>query len=114
MKPTASCCADDGGNTPARPPALTGPTDADDQLAELAKAIAHPMRVAILRILARMDGCVCGDLVAMLPIAQSTVSQHLKILKEAGLVQGELDGPRTCYCIDPEGLRRLRVHVAGL
>ncbi len=114
MASASLCCPDDRPTTSASPPALTGPTESDTQLAELAKAIGHPMRVAILRILSRTEGCVCGDLVAMLPIAQSTVSQHLKILKEAGLVQGEIDGPRTCYCIDPEGLRRLRVHVAGL
>ncbi len=87
---------------------------ADEQLAELAKALAHPIRVQIVRILARTEGCICGDLVAALPLAQSTVSQHLKVLKEAGLVRGTIDGPRTCYCIDPEGLRRLRVLVAGL
>ena len=88
--------------------------EADDALAELAKAIGHPVRVQIVRILARTEGCVCGDLVANLPLAQSTVSQHLKVLKEAGLVRGTIDGPRVCYCIDPEGLRRLRVLVAGL
>jgi ArsR family transcriptional regulator len=86
----------------------------DGELAELAKALAHPIRVQIVRILARTDGCVCGDLVDQLPLAQSTVSQHLKVLKDAGLVRGTIDGPRTCYCIDPDGLRRLRVLVAGL
>src|SRR5262245_34318574 len=86
----------------------------DDELAELAKALAHPIRVQIVRILARTEGCVCGDLVEQLPLAQSTVSQHLKVLKEAGLVRDTIDGPRTCYCVDPEGLRRLRMLVAGL
>jgi ArsR family transcriptional regulator, arsenate/arsenite/antimonite-responsive transcriptional repressor len=86
----------------------------DRDLADLAKALAHPVRVQIVRILARTAGCVCGDLVDILPLAQSTVSQHLKVLKEAGLVRGTIDGPRTCLCIDPEGLRRLRVLVAGL
>lgn len=80
----------------------------------MAKALAHPIRVQIVRILARTAGCVCGDLVEQLPVAQSTVSQHLKILKDAGLIQGTIDGPRVCYCIDPEGLRRLRVLVGGL
>ena len=88
--------------------------EADDALATLAKALAHPVRVQIVRTLARMDGCVCGDLVAQLPLAQSTVSQHLKVLKEAGLVRGTIDGPRVCYCIDPEGLRRLRLLVAEI
>src|SRR5688572_13525873 len=87
---------------------------ADEALVSLAKALAHPIRVQIVRILARTAGCVCGDLVDQLPLAQSTVSQHLKILKDAGLVQGTIDGPRVCYCIDPEGLRRLRVLVGGL
>ncbi|MDB4960675.1 MAG: Arsenical resistance operon repressor [Myxococcales bacterium] len=80
----------------------------------MAKALAHPIRVQIVRILAKTAGCVCGDLVEQLPVAQSTVSQHLKILKEAGLIQGTVDGPRVCYGIDPEGLRRLRVLVGGL
>ena len=88
--------------------------ECDEALAALAKAIAHPVRVQIVRTLARMDGCVCGDLVEQIPLAQSTVSQHLKVLKEAGLVCGTIDGPRVSYCIDPEGLRRLRVLVAGL
>jgi len=79
----------------------------------LAKALAHPMRVQIVRILAATEGCV-NELVEQLPLAQSTVSQHLKVLKDAGLVRGTVAGPRTCYCIDPAGLRRLRVLVAGL
>jgi DNA-binding transcriptional ArsR family regulator len=86
----------------------------DEELAALAKALAHPVRVQIVRILARTEGCVCGDLVDRLPLAQSTVSQHLKVLKDAGLVRGTIDGPRVCYCIDADGLRRLRVLVAGL
>jgi ArsR family transcriptional regulator len=99
-------------------PAQLAPATADDpatdeELASLAKALAHPIRVQIVRILARTDGCV-GQLVEQLPLAQSTVSQHLKVLKDAGLVRGTIDGPRTCYCIDPAGLRRLRVLVAGL
>jgi ArsR family transcriptional regulator len=89
-------------------------SDSDEALATLAKAIAHPVRVQIVRTLARMDGCVCGDLVDQISLAQSTVSQHLKVLKDAGLVRGTIDGPRVCYCIDPEGLRRLRVLVAEI
>jgi ArsR family transcriptional regulator len=85
----------------------------DEEIASLAKALAHPIRVQIVRILARTEGCV-NELVEQLPLAQSTVSQHLKVLKDAGLVRGTVDGPRTCYCIDPAGLRRLRVLVAGL
>jgi len=85
----------------------------DDELAVLAKALGHPVRVQIVRILARTSGCV-GDLVGKLPLAQSTVSQHLKVLKDAGLVRGTIDGPRVCYCIDPDGLRRLRMLVGAL
>jgi len=87
---------------------------ADEELAALAKAIAHPARVQILRILVRKTACVCGDIVDELPLAQSTVSQHLKMLKEAGLVRGDVDGPRVCYCIEPRALRRLKVLVAGI
>lgn len=92
---------------------LGGP-GADEELARLAKAIAHPARVRILRSLARKNACVCGELVELLPLAQSTVSQHLKVLKEAGLVRGEVDGRRICYCLAPEVLRRLRLLVASL
>jgi len=88
--------------------------EADEELAALAKALGHPARVQILRILARRSSCVCGDIVDELPLAQSTVSQHLKILKDAGLVRGRVDPPRVCYCIDPRTLRRLKVLVAGL
>lgn len=80
----------------------------------MAKAIGHPARVQILRILTRKNACVCGDIVEELPLAQSTVSQHLKQLKEAGLIRGEIDGPRVCYCIEPRTLRRLRALVGGL
>lgn len=87
---------------------------ADEELAMLAKALGHPARIQILRILSRRTSCVCGDIVDELPLAQSTVSQHLKILKEAGLIRGQVDPPRVCYCIDPRTLRRLKVLVAGL
>lgn len=94
-------------------PALVPDQEGDDDLAALAKALGHPIRVQIVRILARTTGCV-SDLVGQLPLAQSTVSQHLKVLKEAGLIRGTIDGPRTCYCIDPDGLRRFRMLVAAL
>lgn len=74
------------------------------RLAEYAKALSHPARVAILTMLAETGVCVCGEIVGELPLAQATVSQHLKVLKEAGLVKGEIDGPRSCYCVDPEGI----------
>lgn len=89
-------------------------TAADDELATLAKAIGHPARVQILRMLIRKNACVCGDIVEELPLAQSTVSQHLKVLKEAGLIRGEVDGPRVDYCVEPRTLRRLRALVGSL
>jgi ArsR family transcriptional regulator len=87
---------------------------ADEELAVLTKALGHPARVKILRILARKETCVCGDIVEELPLAQSTVSQHLKVLKDAGLIRGDVDGPRTCYCIEPRTIRRLKALVGGI
>lgn len=87
---------------------------ADEELATLAKALGHPARVQIMRLLVRREACICGDIVDELPLAQSTVSQHLKVLKEAGLIRGEIDGPRVCYCVEPRTLRRLKALVGGL
>ncbi|MHB8879417.1 MAG: ArsR/SmtB family transcription factor [Myxococcaceae bacterium] len=87
---------------------------ADDELALLAKAVGHPARVQILRLLSRRETCICGDIVDELPLAQSTVSQHLKVLKDAGLIRGEIDGPRVCYCIEPRSLRRLKALIGNL
>jgi ArsR family transcriptional regulator len=86
----------------------------DDSLAELAWAIAHPARVKLVRLLLERSSCVCGELVELMPLAQSTVSQHLKILKDAGIVQGEIDGPRVGYCVNIAGLARLKALVAEL
>src|SRR5262245_9853997 len=111
MRMKASRCA------PATPPVAASANDrpgSDEQLAKLAWAVAHPARVRILRILIARCSCVCGELVDQLPLAQSTVSQHLKVLKEAGLIQGEIDGPKVCYCVNPAGLERLKKLVAGL
>ncbi|MFC0773786.1 ArsR/SmtB family transcription factor [Terrimonas alba] len=72
----------------------------ENRLAKYAKALAHPARIAILNFLARQQSCMCGDIVDVLPLSQSTVSQHLKELKEAGLIKGEIEGARVCYCID--------------
>lgn len=77
-------------------------TAQDIRIAELGKALSHPARVAILKLLAKRQACICGDIVDELPLSQSTVSQHLKELKNAGLIKGEIDGPRVCYCIDPK------------
>ena len=86
----------------------------DERLAALAWAVAHPARVRILRILLARKSCVCGELVDQMTLAQSTVSQHLKILKEAGLIQGEIDGPKVCYCVDPAGLKQLKELVVAM
>lgn len=88
--------------------------EASEELAVLAKAVGHPARVQILRLLARREMCICGDIVDELPLAQSTVSQHLKVLKDAGLIRGDIDGPRVCYCIEARTLRRLKSLVGAL
>ena len=75
-------------------------THKEQELALFAKAMSHPARIAILKVLARRNECICGDIVEELPLAQSTVSQHLKELKAAGLIEGSIDGPRSCYCIN--------------
>jgi DNA-binding transcriptional ArsR family regulator len=80
----------------------------DERFAELCKALAHPARVRIVDHLNGMDQCICGQIVDALPLAQSTVSQHLKILKSAGLVRGIIDGPRTCYCLDRQVLAEFK------
>ncbi|MEO9020745.1 MAG: metalloregulator ArsR/SmtB family transcription factor [Ginsengibacter sp.] len=72
----------------------------DNRIATYAKALAHPARIAILRLLIQKQACICGDIVDELPLSQSTVSQHLKELKQAGLIKGDIDGAKVCYCID--------------
>src|ERR1700686_3245324 len=72
----------------------------ENRLAKYAKALGHPARVAILKLLASKQTCICGDIVDELPLSQSTVSQHLKELKDAGLIKGEIEGAKVCYCID--------------
>lgn len=86
----------------------------DLELARIAKALGHPARVAIVRLLAASGECMCGDIVDRMPLAQATVSQHLKVLKEAGLIRGDLDPPRVCYCIDSDGLARAKALFADL
>lgn len=85
-----------------------------DELARLAWAIAHPVRVRIVQLLLSRESCVCGEIVEEFSLAQSTISQHLKILKESQLVQGEIDGPRICYCINPKMLQLLKKLVSNL
>jgi ArsR family transcriptional regulator len=111
MKKPKCCVPPEDQSTDLRP--IDGP-EADEELAKLAKALGHPARVQIFRMLARRTNCVCGDIVEELPLAQSTVSQHLKVLKEAGLIRGEIDGPRVCYCLEPKTVRRLRALIACL
>ncbi len=72
----------------------------ENKLAKYAKALGHPARIAILKLLTKRQACICGDIVDELPLSQSTVSQHLKELKEAGLIKGDIDGAKVCYCID--------------
>lgn len=74
--------------------------ETQNRIAKLAKAIGHPARVAILEVLLKKNACICGDLVEELPLSQSTVSQHLKELKEVGLIKGDIEGTSICYCID--------------
>ena len=79
-----------------------------EDFARICKALAHPTRIRIIEYLKKEDKCICGDIVGILPLAQSTVSQHLKILKQSGLVQGEVEGLCTCYCLDKTTLDRFK------
>jgi DNA-binding transcriptional ArsR family regulator len=81
-------------------------SEAEVQIAKFAKALSHPARVAIIHLLLQKQSCICGDIVEDLPIAQSTVSQHLKELKESGLIKGNIDGASICYCVDTEVLQK--------
>jgi DNA-binding transcriptional ArsR family regulator len=94
--------------------AIPTPPLEGESLALACKALAHPVRIQILEHLIEADTCICGELVRMLPLSQSTVSQHLKHLKTAGLVRGEIEGPRTCYCVDHQVLSRFRAAIAAL
>lgn len=105
IKSKRKCCGDEASSPDV---ALA------EELAKLTWAIAHPTRVRIVRLLLSRTSCVCGEIVDQMPLAQSTVSQHLKILKESGLVQGEIDGPRICYGINQKMLKQLKRLVAGL
>ena len=85
----------------------------DNKIAKYAKALAHPARVAILNLLIKKQACVCGDIVDELPLSQSTVSQHLKELKEAGLIKGDIDGAKVCYCIDEKEWENAKNYLAS-
>jgi ArsR family transcriptional regulator len=86
----------------------------EQELAEFAKAMSHPARIAILNVLAQRNECICGDIVDVLPLAQSTVSQHLKELKQAGLIEGTVDGPRSCYCINWKAFEKFTTDMSEL
>ena len=83
-------------------------TDKQNEIATLAKALGHPARIAIMEYLLKVDTCICGDIVNELPLAQPTVSQHLKELKNAGLIKGDIEGNTICYCIDEKALNKLQ------
>jgi len=111
IQPDSICCPPAEPQPQASLPGLEGP-DADDELAKLAKAIGHPARVRILRMLSLREARVCSQIVDELPLAQSTVSEHLRILKDAGLVRSNQDGLRIGYCINYDTLRKLKALVA--
>ena len=86
----------------------------NDHLADLAKSLAHPARIRIVRLLLATPGCIGGDIVEAVGLAQSTVSEHLRILKAAGIISGEIDGPRVCYALNPPSLAPLADLIMGL
>ena len=88
--------------------------ESQNELAEMTKALGHPARIAILQYLSRQPNCVCGSIVDEIGLAQATVSQHLKSLKNAGLIQGTVSGAKTCYCIDPKTIDSLRDRLSAL
>jgi ArsR family transcriptional regulator len=89
-------------------------TDKQNEIAILAKALGHPARIAILEFLLKSDACICGDIVNELPLAQPTVSQHLKELKNAGLIKGSIEGNAICYCIDEKNLEKIKNYFANI
>ena len=110
---TAVCCPPEGQAVELDAGPVEGPA-ADDELAAFAKAIAHPTRVRILRMPAKKEARMCSHIVDELPLAQSTVSEHLRILRSAGLVQANENGPRVSYCIVPSALKRLKALLAAV
>ncbi|MEO6454117.1 MAG: metalloregulator ArsR/SmtB family transcription factor [Ginsengibacter sp.] len=89
-------------------------TERQNELAMLAKALGHPARIAILDHLLKVDACICGDIVTELPLAQPTISQHLKELKNAGLIKGEIEGNSICYCIDGKNWKKFQKIINSL
>lgn len=89
-------------------------TDQQNELANWMKAMGHPARVAIIEFLLKTPGCICGDIVDELPLSQPTVSQHLKELKQAGIIQGTIEGTAICYCLNPETLQKIQARIGGI
>jgi len=89
-------------------------TEDQNRMADMAKALGHPARIAILQHLAKQESCLCGSIVDEVGLAQATVSQHLKALKEAELIQGTIEGVSTCYCVNEERIREVKKHLSGL
>ncbi|QBZ98825.1 ArsR/SmtB family transcription factor [Flavobacterium sangjuense] len=87
-------------------------TDKQNELASLFKALSHPARVAIIEYLLTVDTCICGDIVNELPLAQPTVSQHLKELKNAGIIKGNIEGTAICYCINETTLKKIESYFS--
>ena len=108
--PAEACCP------PAAPasPLPASEAEQNTELARLAKALGHPARVSILRTLLKRDTCVAGEIGEGLPLAQSTVSQHLSQLKEAGPIRGQVAGPRVCYCVEPAAVLLLKALITAL
>jgi len=89
-------------------------TDRQNAIATLTKALGHPARVAIIEYLMKVDDCICGDIVNELPLSQPTVSQHLKELKNAGLIKGSIEGNTICYCIEEHAIEKLQSYFANI
>lgn len=85
----------------------------ENRIAQYAKALGHPARVAIVQLLLKKQACICGDIVDELPLSQSTVSQHLKELKNVGIIKGEIEGVSTCYCMDEKVWKEVQTHLGG-
>ncbi|MFZ4545733.1 MAG: ArsR/SmtB family transcription factor [Saprospiraceae bacterium] len=89
-------------------------SSAHNEIAAIAKALAHPARIAILEYLLSVPSCICGDIVNKLPLAQPTISQHLKEMKNAGLITGTVEGAAICYCVDEKNIRKLKTYFSDI
>ncbi|MBX7052191.1 MAG: metalloregulator ArsR/SmtB family transcription factor [Flavobacteriales bacterium] len=89
-------------------------TEKQNAMASMIKALGHPARVAILEYLLKVDTCICGDIVNEIPLAQPTISQHLKELKQAGLIKGRIEGNSICYCVDEQAIKTMREYFGGI